>query len=134
MFPNVHRRFIQKFKQGDTILVEGKIENSQYPVKIIVNKITNADELISKSDEQEKSVQTKVLYIRFESLNSENKKLQALQEILKENRGNVPVVIFDQETKKQKPFKKEFHARIDENLLEMLKIMFGNENVVLKAL
>src|SRR5699024_5664807 len=41
LFPNVHRRFIQLFDQGDTILVEGKIENNQYPVKIIVNKITN---------------------------------------------------------------------------------------------
>ena len=134
LFPNVHRRFIQKFNKGDTILVEGKIENSQYPVKIIVNKITNADDLISGSDEKKISAQTKVLFIRFESVTSEQKKLKALQEILKENRGNVPVVIFDQETKEQKPFKKEFYARIDEDLIKMLGKMFGNENVVLKTL
>ena len=135
LFPNVHRRFIQIFDQGDTILVEGKIENNQYPVKIIVNKITNADNLVAQENQNTISNQNenKVLYIRFESIKKEEKKLKALQEILKEHHGNIPVVIFDQETKEQKAFKREFYARSDEKLIKILEKMFGNENIVLKS-
>lgn len=46
LFPNIHRRYIQKFDEGDTILVEGEVEKNQSPVKIIVNKIIAADEAL----------------------------------------------------------------------------------------
>ncbi|MEY8291225.1 DNA polymerase III subunit alpha [Carnobacteriaceae bacterium 52-44] len=135
LFPNVHRRFIQKFDQGDTILIEGKVENTQYPVKIIVNKITNAEDLIEQETEhQSESPVENVLYIRFESLKAEQKKLEALQELLHQNNGQTPVVIYDQETKKQKAFKQNYYANTTPKLMEDLKKMFGNNNIVLKNL
>ena len=110
-------------------------QNYQQPVKIIVNKITNADNLVVQENQNINSNQNedKVLYIRFESIEKEEKKLKALQEILKEHHGNIPVVIFDQETKKQKAFKREFYACSDEKLIKMLEKMFGNKNIVLKS-
>lgn len=135
LFPNVHRRFIQKFDQGDTILIEGKVENTQYPVKIIVNKITNAEDLIEQETEQQSEPPVEnVLYIRFESLKAEQKKLEALQELLHQNNGQTPVVIYDQETKKQKAFKQNYYANTTPQLMEDLKKMFGNNNIVLKNL
>jgi DNA polymerase-3 subunit alpha len=129
LFPNVHRRSIQNFDEGDTILVEGEVEQNQYPVKIIANKITNADDLLQK---EESPRQNQVLYIRFQSLENEGKKLEALQKVLNQYHGNVPVIIFDQETKEQKAFKKEYYASKHPKLLEILEKMFGNDNFVLK--
>lgn len=74
------------------------------------------------------------MYIRFESLKAEQKKLEALQELLHQNNGQTPVVIYDQETKKQKAFKQNYYANTTPQLMEDLKKMFGNNNIVLKNL
>lgn len=59
-----------------------------------------------------------VLYIRFQSLQEEMKKLEALQTVLKQYHGHIPVILYDQETKEQKPFKKEFLWLNDRNYLK----------------
>ncbi|HLR92412.1 MAG TPA: DNA polymerase III subunit alpha [Atopostipes sp.] len=137
LFPNVHRRYIQKFKQGDTILVEGKVESAQQPTKVIANKITLADELLEKSNQKpldKKNQNNQVLYIRFESITTEKKKLAALQKLLRQFHGSTPVVIYDQETKEQKAFKKQYHTNLGPKLLEALHKMFGKENIRIKSM
>lgn len=139
LFPNVHRKYIQEFNEGDTILVEGKLEKKQPTVKIIANKIINADELLRGSSKlsRKKASQNEpkeVLYIRFQSLRTENKKREALQKVLKQYPGPVPVVIYDEETKQQKAFKKEYFVTINEFLMETLKKMFGNDNIMSKKI
>ncbi len=134
LFPNTHRRFIQSMNKGDTLLVEGKVESTQSPIKIIANKINRADILLEQlENNQNNSIENNVLYIRFQSLEREEKKLIALQQLIKEHKGNVPVIIYDQETKEQKAFKKEFHVNVHQDLMELLKKMFGNNNIVLKS-
>lgn len=137
LFPNIHRRYIQKFDEGDTILVEGEVEKNQSPVKIIVNKIIAADEALKNKkhpETKQEPVRSKqqVLYIRFQSLQEEMKKLEALQTVLKQYHGHIPVILYDQETKEQKPFKKEFFVAERPELFERIEKMFGNENIVLK--
>src|SRR5699024_7725116 len=76
LFPNVHRQYIQKCDQEDTILIDGKVEQTKYPAKIIVSKLMLADELLkNQSKQQPSNNEEKVLYIRFDSLKSEQKKL-----------------------------------------------------------
>lgn len=138
LFPVTHRRYIQKIDKGATILVEGKVEKSSFPVKIIVNKITNAEDLEKqKMINQQNSrpdESSYILYIRFQSITKEQKKLNALQQILKQHHGNVPVVIYDESTKEQKPFKKEYNIRVNEQLINTLNKMFGDNNIVLRKL
>lgn len=142
LFPNTHRRFIQQFDEGDTILVEGKVESTQPTIKMIVNKIVHADSLIKneqdlpnggskvKAKDQEKDV----LYIRFKSLQDENKKREALQRVLKAHHGTTPVIIYDEKTKQQKAFKQNYFVRINEKLLQTLEKMFGNDNFMVKKI
>lgn len=129
LFPNVHRQAIQLFEEGDTILVEGEVEKNQMPLKIIANKITNAKDL---NRQEEKKANKYVLYIRFESLANQKRKLDALQILLKQYHGSIPVVIYDQETKTQKPFKKEYFVSNNPKLFELLGQMFGQDNFRLK--
>lgn len=141
LFPNVHRRFIQQFDEGDTILVEGKVESTQPAVKLIANKIINAKDLLNGTHQmkQEKQLEvkqeqsTQVLYIRFKSLQEENKKRQALQHVLKANHGTTPVIIYDEMTQQQKAFKQGYYVNITQELLQTLDKMFGNDNFMLKT-
>lgn len=134
LFPNSHRRYIQKIDEGDTILVEGKVEQTQPNVKLIANKIIRADEMIQneKKPETNDVAPDQILYIRFQSLKNETNKLNALQTLLKQHHGSIPVVIYDEETKTQKPFKKEYHVFFEEELFEKLNKMFGKDNVMLR--
>lgn len=134
LFPNVHRQYIQKFDQGDTILIDGKVEQTKYPAKIIVNKLALADDLLDESSNMlaNSNEKKQVLYIRFESLKSEQKKFYALQELLLQNRGQTPVILYDQEMKEQKPFKQNYNVKVNAQILEQLNKMFGEKNIVLK--
>lgn len=129
LFPAVHRQSIQLFDEGDTILVDGEVEKNQRPLKIIAKKITNAKEV---GAQKQKETTNQVLYIRFESLTSQKRKLEALQLLLKKYHGNIPVVLYDQKTKEQKAFKKEFYVKKHSELFESLEKMFGSDNFVLK--
>ena len=139
LFPNIHRRFIQQFDEGDTILVEGKVEETQPAIKMIVNKIVNAEDVINDTQEKQTRQEelkieepTQVLYIRFKSLEDENKKREALQRVLKAHHGNTPVIVYDEKTEQQKPFKKSYFVNISEKLLQTLEKMFGKANFMLK--
>ena len=133
LFPNIHRQYIKNFNLGDTILIDGKVEQAKYPAKIIVNKIVLADDLLEGSKQKDSKKKHQVLYIRFASLKSQQKKLNALQEILLQNKGQVPVILYDQETKEQKAFKQDYYAKLNNTLLEQLNKMFGEENIVIKG-
>lgn len=134
LFPNIHRRYIQKVNEGDTILIEGKVERNENPVKIIVNKIEKADDLIEALYNKKENAESKqsVLYIRFESIAKEPQKLEALQKFLKDYHGTTAVIIYDEETRKQHAFKKEFYIDPQPETLSKLNKMFGSQNVVLK--
>ena len=140
LFPNTHRRFIQHFEEGDTILVEGKVESTEPSVKIIANKIVHADELMNNLNKQDASkentkniFETKdVLYIRFKSLQDEKKKRQALLEVLKVHHGTTPVIIYDEKTQQQKAFKEKYFINMTDKLSEILEKMFGHDNFMLK--
>lgn len=134
LFPDVHRRYIQKVNEGDTLLVEGKIEGNQSNVKIMVNKIEKADDLVQALYAKEENTKSKqsVLYIRFKSVEAEPQKLKALQIFLKDYHGTTPVVIYDEKTKQQHAFKKEFFIDPQSETLKKLEKMFGSQNIVLK--
>ena len=63
LFPNIHRRYIQKFDQGDTILIDGKVEQTKYPAKIIVSKLMLADELLKNQSNNNLLIMKKRFFI-----------------------------------------------------------------------
>ena len=85
-----------------------------------------------KNEEREREKSKQVLYIRFESLKNQQRKLNALQTLIKQYHGDIPVVIYDEETKEQKVFKKEFNVNNNPNLMKVLVQMFDEENILLK--
>ena len=86
----------------------------------------------SKENTKNNSEVKDVLYIRFNSLQDEKKKRQALLEVLRVHHGATPVIIYDEKTKQQKAFKEKYYINMTDNLSEILEKMFGKDNFMLK--
>ncbi|MDN6731055.1 MAG: DNA polymerase III subunit alpha, partial [Atopostipes suicloacalis] len=109
LFPENHRRYIQKIEINDSIIVDGKVEEDERGTRLLVDGLIKADKVAKKNSKQEKS---SILYIRFESLEEEKQKFQALQELLKEYPGKSKVSIYDMKTGKQSLLKNEYNVNL----------------------
>lgn len=134
LFPENHRRYIQKIKVDDTLLVEGEVSKDSRGLRLLVNQLIHADEVIESKQEKIGTGKTeKILYIRFKSLEAEQQKFLALQELLKEYRGSSRVIIYDEATEKQNFLKREYAVNLDSEIVNKLKKMFGEHNLVIQA-
>lgn len=135
LFPEAHRRYIQKIKLDDTLLIEGEVSEDSRGTRILMNKLTRADELIKESQQRDENTrEEEVLYIRFESIEDETKKFLALQEILKEHPGENRVSVYDKRTAKQSFLKEDFNVNLQSKALKKLEKMFGSKNLVIQKI
>lgn len=133
LFPENHRRYIQKISLNDSIVVEGKIEEDDRGLRLIVNTMIKAERLMENSGiKNSKENIHSVVYIRFESLSEEKEKFLALQHLLKEYPGKSRVIIYDNQRARQNILKKEYSVNIQSNLVNKLKKMFGANNLHIK--
>ena len=119
-------------KYADALVVENVISafgqvsvREDEPHKIL---LANAENLILNSDYQEKATNPK-LYLKVDDINS--KTVSQISEILKEGKGNCEVIFFDSSTKKYVK-NKELSINITDEVIEILKMILGSDNVVLK--
>ena len=119
-------------KYADALVVENVISafgqvsvREDEPHKIL---LANAENLILNSDYQEKTINPK-LYLKVDDINS--KTVSQISEILKEGKGNCEVIFFDSSTKKYVK-NKELSINITDEVIEILKMILGSDNVVLK--
>ena len=87
----------------------------------------NSSQRIEANAEQNLDVQT--LYIKLDDLH--DKRISAITRLSLLNPGKVKIVLFDSSTKKYSAFKNTF-INPKSNVLERLRVIFGEENVVLK--
>lgn len=125
IFPEQHRRFIKSFDKGDTIMVEGKIEQSGEEPKMIVRKIAQAQTLAEETPKQ-------TLFLKFDSIQKQADAFQNVQNILKAHHGKVPVVVYEVETDQRHRLKEAFFMDGSSECLEKLRTVLPSEHVVLK--
>lgn len=133
LFPEIHRRYIQKIGLDDTIVVEGDVSEDSRGTRLLVNQLIKADKLKEKSEnEKNKNQIKKVLYLRFESLVDEENKFRALKKILKNYPGISPVNIYDKKTGKQKFLNEDYQVDVESKAIKKLEKMFGHQNLIIK--
>lgn len=131
LFPENHRRYIQNIHAGDTILVTGAVTEDSRGIKLLVDKLTQAETLLQEKTNRTIEKQTEdILFVRFESLEDEPQKFVALQKILKEYPGNNRVNIYNQKTGEQKFLKEEFNVNLQSEAVNKLEKMFGQKNII----
>ncbi len=139
-FSKVLDKHSYELKTDNAVMIEGRLDakEDEAPKLICEKAVLLADFIRNEQGQQEKSVisneqkakATQTLYISVEGINSpivEDAKL-----ILKEFNGDIPVVFYDRLTKKKYGANRTFYVRKEYELLEKLRFILGEENVILK--
>ncbi|RIW29700.1 DNA polymerase III subunit alpha [Bacillus salacetis] len=86
VFPNAYRQYSASLKEGNTVMMEGAVEERNGKLQLLVNKVFTVDEVKNLSDEINKR-----LYLKIDS--SAGEKFAALKQILQKFKGTTPVII-----------------------------------------
>ncbi|ERT57371.1 DNA polymerase III subunit alpha [Peptoniphilus sp. BV3C26] len=122
IFPNVFSQFQDLFEEGKVLAIEGYISLSDVEeAKIIVDSARKID-----------LEENKRLYISVEDINSEN--INSIKNILRRYKGKVPVIIYDEKSKKPYGVSKDMWISLEnfDNLkIELLNYLNNNDNKII---
>lgn len=121
-FSNVFYRFSEILKVGMVVKLEGKLSFKEGDIpKILISNV----EVIEKSFK---------IYIKLpkDKFDLEENVILAVKNLGNEFRGNVPVYIFYEGTKKLKLLPRQSWLNSNNYTIKQLSLMFGNDNIKLK--
>ena len=122
VFPNVYAKYHDLLKKENIVKVTGKVSvKEDEKTKILVSNI----EILEK----EKKIYIKLPKDKFDL---ENNVIQYITNLDISNRGNIPVYIFYEGTKKLKLLNRNVWLNDKEATIQNLNIAFGSENVKIK--
>ncbi|MBM7653138.1 DNA polymerase III subunit alpha [Neobacillus cucumis] len=126
-FPNVFKRFPVLLKQGNIVLLEGKVEVREDTRQFIIQQVFDLEEWLQNYSEKQP-----VLYIKVSLEHQDETLLLRINQLLKRNKGNVQVVLHYEKTRKTIRLGNEYKVNPDSNVLNELRNILGSKNVVLK--
>ncbi|GAE28107.1 DNA polymerase III alpha subunit [Halalkalibacter wakoensis JCM 9140] len=126
LFPKVWNMYHHAVKEEELIFVEGNYDESNGRSQFIVRKITSVHSLTDKPKKR------KTLYLRLQSDHHYSSVLEQVKNILLEEEGEIPVILYYEETKQMKHLSKEYNVVENNQLMQQLKNLLGDMNVVLK--
>ncbi len=123
VFPKIYKSFYKKMEQGEAVLLKGSasIRIDEKP-RITVEEVILLDDIDVRSYSK--------VYIRTRSDCAD--KLKALAEIAAKNRGNVPVILFFDDTKKYVSTPDSYSLNLSADCKNDLDALFGKDNVIEK--
>lgn len=118
IWPRQYSSYQRILEEGSKVFIEGRIQAEDDKDAIIIcDKVLSFDEVPRK------------LWIQFESKAEFDIKEKELLEDLKNSDGNDMVVIFLKETKQKKVLPKNQSVKVDDNILNLLRSKYGDENI-----
>ncbi|NLN98435.1 MAG: DNA polymerase III subunit alpha [Eubacteriaceae bacterium] len=122
VFPNTYSQYRGFIKEGDVVLLRGKINyNEEMNISIIAE---NMQPLVT---EQQEATQKK-LWIQLENKNKDGP-FHAVTTILSHYPGNTPVIIYLSEEKQKLAAPKKLWVNLDSKVREALSDAIGDKNV-----
>ena len=118
VFPNNYEKYSYKLAEEGKVFIQGRVSaEDERDGKLICEKITSFDELPRK------------VWLKFANVEEYTKREQELFAAIAESEGKDSIIIYLEDTKqiKQLPPNRNIHA--DSEVLEMLRVMLGQENV-----
>lgn len=127
VFPTVYSRFSAFLIQGAILVIEGKMEEREGKRQLIIQEIEHVNSAIEKVENKEP-----ILYLKIMKEKENADLLYALKNIFKRNSGNIQVVIYYESTQKRKRLGDEDRINSSKNVMNELKEILGENNVILK--
>ena len=126
-FPNVYKQYSSILKEGNLVLIEGKLEERNGKKQFITQNLYDLENDIPKIKELFKSV-----YIKVAPNVQTNKTLTAIRNVLMQYRGNTKVYIYYEKDTKTIQLSKENWVNPTPALLKDLERIIGEGNVLIK--
>ncbi len=119
VFPRVFNEYKQLLEVDKPLLFEGRLQDQNNKIQIIVDSVMGPEELPAKR-----------LFLRMNS--QDRSSYNTIKEILRSERGEIPVYIFFED--KQKAFKmdRDFRVNPRASLIGKMKEILGSDNVILQ--
>ena len=129
VFPKVYAEFSSLLFVGNIILVEGRISVKDDEIKLLAEKISAAPKTVEIKSKTENTNKKKGLFIRV----SDADKISVLKNLLSIFEGKVPVYLYYTDKKSYEFMGSEYLTDVNDPLVKELKLIFGDENVVLRV-
>ncbi len=127
VFPAVYKRFAHVLQKGNIVLVEGKMDlrdgNKQFIIQTVYDVRKAVEEIKDKLG---------TLYLKVEKEKESALILTRLKEMMKKNKGTVEVVLFYESKEQSIRLGKDDRVNPSETCLNELKLLLGENNVILK--
>ncbi|HAQ08207.1 MAG TPA: DNA polymerase III subunit alpha [Bacillus bacterium] len=127
VFPAVFKQYGQSLIQGKMALLEGKFDQRDGKSQFVVQTVLELEKEAEKA-----KAKKPVLYLRIEKESDSSGQMNILKALLKKNKGNVPVIVYDAATEKSILLPNEYMVKTSETTIDELKKVLGENNVVLK--
>lgn len=131
LFPELHHRYIRDLEKNKSYLAQGKIEKDRFGLKMLIQTLKPLSEILAEYERQEQEKDSR-LFLRTEDLTEDQGQLKKIQTLLKAYSGAIPVVLYDKTTKRIYHFSKDYSVSQDQKLVDQLKNLLGEKNVVLE--
>ncbi|WP_251549557.1 DNA polymerase III subunit alpha [Neobacillus muris] len=126
-FPEAYRRFSALLQEGNFAVLEGKIEEREGRLQMIIQQAYEIGQWI-----QSKTVRKSVLYLKIGEDKQDENLFNQINQLLEQNRGKSKVVLYYEAAKKTAALPDDKNVNPTANLLNDLKRLLGSESVVLK--
>lgn len=124
VFPATFKRYSIMLNKGEILLIEGKVEERDGKLQLIINTAMSIKNLKAHAFEK--------LYLKVDKDQQKSGKLHQIKNILKQYPGTTEVYIHYAEEQKTVLLPKEWSAKLTEECLKKLKMVLGAKNVVIK--
>ncbi|MEH7157621.1 DNA polymerase III subunit alpha [Neobacillus drentensis] len=126
-FPNVYKKFSHLLGHGKFVLLEGKIEDRDEKQQMIIQQVFPLGEWLKA-----KMPLQSVLYLKIIEEKQDEKFLQEIHQLLKENPGTATLILHYEKSRKTIKLGPENTINPTLELLQLLRNLLGPKNVVLK--
>ncbi|WP_141432016.1 DNA polymerase III subunit alpha [Bacillus sp. 03113] len=128
-FPNVYRKFSSFFVQGNILLVEGKVEERDGKKQFIIQNVKDLNDI---ADKEKYFQDPRILYLKLTEEKETEDRMMQLREIFKLYSGSTFVILHY--VRSQRTIRLSEFDRVNptEECLNKLKIVLGENNVILK--
>lgn len=113
IFPEVYKKYRTLLDEDNTVIVRGNLQIDERDVKLITSEFIDIEKINLKT------LYLKTQYLRYNDIRN----------ILVQNRGKVPVVIYFEDKEKSVRLDKKLWFDINEKSIKVLEEFLGKENV-----
>jgi DNA polymerase III subunit alpha len=127
VFPAVYRQIMTQLKEGNVLWFDGKMEERNNKLQLIINKVQSIEEIKQRVEKQEKK-----LYLKIPLQKDKETSMKDIQQIIQRNKGTHDVIVYIEQDKKSIKLSDFYRISTTEEVLKKLEEFLGKPNVVLK--